>query len=51
MVGTASGPIWQRNYYERIIRSDGELDRVRMYIANNPLRWADDDNNPDTNCH
>ena len=38
--------IWQRNYYERIIRNDRELDAVRAYIANNPLAWALDRENP-----
>ena len=28
--------MWQRNYYERIIREDGELKRAREYIINNP---------------
>jgi putative transposase len=32
---------WQRNYHERIIRKNGELDRVRQYIVNNPVRWND----------
>ncbi|MHB8600080.1 MAG: transposase [Ktedonobacteraceae bacterium] len=31
---------WQNNYYERIIRKDGEINRVRQYIINNPLRWS-----------
>lgn len=31
---------WQRNYYDRIIRNEKELDRIREYIVNNPLRWA-----------
>jgi REP element-mobilizing transposase RayT len=31
--------IWQRNYYEHIIRSEADLDRIRRYIANNPARW------------
>ena len=31
-------PVWQRNYYERIIRSDGELEKIRKYILDNPLR-------------
>ena len=35
-------PVWQRNYYERIIRDQGELEVVREYIATNPARWADD---------
>ena len=32
-------PIWQRNYYEHIIRSEAALDRIRRYIADNPARW------------
>jgi putative transposase len=35
--------VWQRNYYERVIRDDDELARARAYIADNPARWADDD--------
>jgi putative transposase len=33
-------PIWQRNYYEHIIRNDGDLLRIRVYIHDNPARWA-----------
>ena len=40
------GRLWQRNYYEQIIRDDLTLDRVREYIANNPLDWALDRENP-----
>ncbi|MCB0281444.1 MAG: transposase [Calditrichaeota bacterium] len=36
------GKIWQRNYYERIIRDEPELDRIRKYILENPLKWQDD---------
>ncbi|GAB4545817.1 MAG: transposase [Anaerolineales bacterium] len=39
-------PIWQRNYYERIIRNESEMDRISRYIESNPTRWADDDENP-----
>lgn len=39
-------PIWQRNYYEHIIRNEKSLDKIREYIAGNPLRWADDEENP-----
>lgn len=38
--------LWQRNYYEHIIRSEDELNRVREYIINNPLRWIEDEDNP-----
>ncbi len=40
------GRVWQRNYYERIVRDEGELERIRQYIIDNPIRWALDDNNP-----
>jgi REP-associated tyrosine transposase len=33
------GPIWQRSYYERVIRDSRELRAVRQYIVNNPARW------------
>ncbi len=34
--------VWQRNYYDRIIRNDKELQAIREYIIDNPLRWADE---------
>jgi REP element-mobilizing transposase RayT len=40
------GKLWQRNYYEHIIRNDEALTRIWQYITNNPLRWALDDENP-----
>jgi putative transposase len=39
-------PVWQRNYYERVIRNESELERAREYIANNPLKWTLDKDNP-----
>jgi putative transposase len=39
----ASVNIWQRNYYEHIIRNEGEWERIRQYILDNPRRWAEDD--------
>ncbi|MDY6834070.1 MAG: transposase [Chloroflexota bacterium] len=38
--------IWQRNYYERIIRSEKDLTQMREYIENNPLKWSQDKYNP-----
>lgn len=38
-------PIWQRNYYEHIIRNEKELYEIRKYIKNNPLNWQDDEYN------
>jgi len=44
--GTPGAPVWQRNYYEHIIRSEATLHAIREYIANNPLQWALDRENP-----
>ena len=41
------GRLWQRNYYEHIIRDEQSLNRIRQYIADNPARWALDRENPD----
>ncbi len=38
--------VWQRNYYEHIIRTDDALARIRAYIQSNPQRWAEDQENP-----
>jgi len=38
--------LWQRNYYDRIIRDEVEWGNIRAYIETNPLRWAEDENNP-----
>lgn len=37
--------IWQRNYYDHIIRNDSELNNIRSYILNNPLNWQLDRDN------
>ncbi len=37
---------WQRNYFERIIRDDAELENIQAYIRNNPTNWTLDDENP-----
>ncbi len=46
MRNRASAPIWQRNYYEHIIRNDSSRNRIRQYILENPLRWHLDRENP-----
>jgi REP element-mobilizing transposase RayT len=38
--------IWQRGYYERIIRNERELNAIRQYIRDNPLNWDLDSENP-----
>jgi REP element-mobilizing transposase RayT len=42
----ANRVIWQRNYFERIIRNERELNATREYIANNPMKWSLDCENP-----
>jgi REP element-mobilizing transposase RayT len=42
MRSCAGVPVWQRNYYERIIRGERELSRIQKYIAENPRNWAED---------
>jgi REP element-mobilizing transposase RayT len=41
--------IWQPRFYDHIIRSDNELDRIRTYIRNNPNNWLNDENYIDIN--
>ncbi len=38
-------PIWQRNYFERVIRNEYEADRIRQYMIDNPSRWSEDPEN------
>lgn len=38
--------IWQRNYYEHIIRNEHSLNRLREYIMNNPIKWELDQLHP-----
>ena len=38
--------VWQRNYWEHVIRNDYDLNQIREYIINNPLKWELDDENP-----
>jgi len=42
----AVGKFWQRNYYEHVIRNEGELNEIREYIQNNRLKWDLDKENP-----
>jgi REP element-mobilizing transposase RayT len=44
---TPGQPVWQRNYYEHVIRHDGELNAIRQYIIDNPANWTQDTENPD----
>jgi REP-associated tyrosine transposase len=43
---TPGAPLWQRNYYEHIIRDEDDLLRIREYILDNPRKWAEDPDKP-----
>jgi hypothetical protein len=43
---TPGARVWQRNYYEHVIRDEADLAEVESYIADNPRRWAEDRKNP-----
>jgi REP element-mobilizing transposase RayT len=43
---TPAMPLWQRNYYEHVIRDEGDLNRIRLYIECNPQMWDTDEENP-----
>jgi REP element-mobilizing transposase RayT len=45
--GTSGATVWQRNYFERVIRNDNEMHHLREYIVNNPAQWDLDRENPD----
>ncbi len=46
MRGTPGRPVWQRGYYDHIVRGENSLNRIRQYIRENPLRWHEDPENP-----
>ena len=39
-------PVWQRNYYEHVIRTEKEFNQITEYIVNNPIQWELDTENP-----
>ncbi len=43
---TAGTPVWQRNFYEHVVRDEEDFSRIRAYIEANPRRWAEDEYNP-----
>jgi putative transposase len=42
---TTGKTLWQRNYYEHVVRDEDDLNRIRQYISNNPLCWSDGKDN------
>jgi putative transposase len=56
VVGTYKGAVsrvsgkadlWQRGYYDHVVRDESDLARIRRYIESNPIQWAQDPENPD----
>lgn len=43
---TPGFPVWQRSFYEHIIRNEIALNRIRQYITDNPANWKTDTENP-----
>jgi len=44
--GLVGIPVWQKSFYDRIIRNERELQRIQEYIRNNPFNWNEDRDNP-----
>jgi hypothetical protein len=52
LVRATSGlAVWQRNYYEHVIRNEASLNRIRQYIVDNPAQWEFDEENPGGSVH
>ena len=45
LLNNSGNPMWQRNYYDHIIRNDESLNKIREYIIKNPQMWERDRNN------
>jgi len=43
---TSVSEVWQRNYWEHVIRDESEMNRIREYIVTNPSKWETDRLNP-----
>ncbi|MDP3178882.1 MAG: hypothetical protein Q8M76_13330, partial [Spirochaetaceae bacterium] len=39
-------PLWQRSFYDHVVRDEADLRRIRQYIVDNPIQWALDPENP-----
>ena len=43
--------VWQSNFYDRVVRDEAELNRIREYIAQNPIAWQHDRENPERHAN
>lgn len=48
---TRGTPVWQRNYYEHVIRDQNDLEQIYKYVQCNPSQWAKDEENPEWQNH
>lgn len=46
-MGDTPFPVWQRGYYDRVVRNEREYHAIQKYIQENPQRWAEDRDNLD----
>jgi REP element-mobilizing transposase RayT len=46
IANTPSAAVWQRNYFEHVIRDDDDYNRIAEYVENNPQRWMEDSLHP-----
>jgi REP element-mobilizing transposase RayT len=44
---TPGASVWQRNYYEHVIRNEDDLNQIRQCILDNPVQWDVDEENPE----
>jgi REP element-mobilizing transposase RayT len=44
--GVIGVPVWQKSFYDRVVRNDHELEYIQKYIQHNPVKWAEDRDNP-----
>jgi putative transposase len=47
LLGRVGRPLWQRNYYEHVVRDERSFNLIRQYIYDNPSQWAFDRENPE----
>jgi putative transposase len=47
LLNSKGSPLWQRSYFEHVIRNGEDLKNIQRYILENPLRWSLDEENPD----
>ena len=50
IAGYEHARVWQRSFYDHIVRSESALERVRQYVVDNPARWGEDEDNPERGC-